>query len=307
MELAIKTDKLTKIYGNEKWGRKALNELTLEVPRGEVFGFLGPNGAGKTTTIYMLLGILKPTSGNGEILGKPLGDQVAKENIGFLPESPTLHLHHTGLSLLNYYGELLNIEPEKRKKKAHEVLELVGLEEAKNKIIKTYSKGMVQRLGFAQAIINEPDLLILDEPTANMDPIGRKEMKNLLIKLREEEKTIFISSHILAEIETICDRVAILKEGNLIKSGTIEELTKEKGTIEIKTKNLSKNSIEAIKGLGGDVITEEGENIIVLDNKEQEYGIIELIRKEECPLISINQGKNTLEDIFYSTVKGENL
>ncbi|MDQ7824140.1 MAG: ABC transporter ATP-binding protein [Candidatus Eremiobacteraeota bacterium] len=222
MEYAIETEKLTKIYRNSKV--KAVDDQTMKVPSGEVFGFLGPNGAGKTTTIYMLLGILRPTSGEGRILGHPLGSNEAKERIGFLPESATMHLHHSGLSLLHYYGALLNMRREDLKTRARKVLELAGLSKAMDQNIATYSKGMLQRLGIAQALLNDPDLLILDEPTANLDPIGRKEVKDLLMHVKEHRKTIFISSHILSDIEQLCDRIAILKEGRLIRSGTIAEL-----------------------------------------------------------------------------------
>jgi ABC-2 type transport system ATP-binding protein len=222
MDYAIETEKLTKIYHNSEI--KAVDEQTLKVPSGEVFGFLGPNGAGKTTTIYMLLGILKPTSGDGKILGKPLGSNEAKERIGFLPESATMHLHHSGLSLLYYYGALLNMEPKKVKSKAEEVLEVAGLSKVMHQNIATYSKGMMQRLGIAQALINDPDLLILDEPTANLDPIGRKEVKDLLVNIKAHGKTIFISSHILSDIEQLCDSIAILNKGRLIRGGTLAEL-----------------------------------------------------------------------------------
>ncbi|HPZ10597.1 MAG TPA: ABC transporter ATP-binding protein, partial [Candidatus Eremiobacteraeota bacterium] len=251
MKLAIETDNLTKTYGNPKNldSVKAVQGLTMEVPSGAVFGFLGPNGAGKTTTIYLLLGILKPTSGKGKLLGRPLGDPRGKGKLGFLPESVNLHLHHTGISLLNYYGELLNINPVRRKERIHEVLEQVGLKESGNKFITTYSKGMVQRLGIAQALLNEPDLLILDEPTANLDPIGRKEVKDLLINIREAGKTIFISSHILSDVESLCDRVCILKGGKIIRAGTMEELNTNKGVIEIRTKNLPEEAGQKITGL----------------------------------------------------------
>jgi len=222
MEYAIETEKLTKIYQNSKV--TAVSEQNLKVPAGAVFGFLGPNGAGKTTTIYMLLGILKPTSGDGKILGKPLGSREAKERIGFLPESATMHLHHSGLSLLHYYGALLNMDPKKLNERAHYVLEVAGLCKAMHQNIATYSKGMIQRLGIAQALLNDPDLLILDEPTANLDPIGRKEIKDLLTGIREHGKTVFISSHILSDIEQLCDRIAIMNEGRLIRNGTMAEL-----------------------------------------------------------------------------------
>jgi ABC-2 type transport system ATP-binding protein len=222
MEYAIETDKLTKVYLNSTV--RAVDEQTLKVPSGAVFGFLGPNGAGKTTTIYMLLGILKPTSGDGKILDKPLGSREAKERIGFLPESATMHLHHSGFSLLQYYGALLNMDLKTLKNRAEQVLEMAGLSKAMHQNITTYSKGMLQRLGIAQAILNDPDLLILDEPTANLDPIGRKEVKDLLVSIKAHGKTIFISSHILSDIEQLCDRVAILNEGKLIRSGTLEEL-----------------------------------------------------------------------------------
>jgi ABC-2 type transport system ATP-binding protein len=222
MDYAIETEKLTKIYQNSSV--RAVDEETLKVPAGEVFGFLGPNGAGKTTTIYMLLGILKPSSGDGKILGKPLGSNEAKERIGFLPESAAMHLHHSGFSLLQYYGALLKMDPKTMKKRAEEVLEVAGLSKAMHQNIATYSKGMMQRLGIAQALLNEPDLLILDEPTANLDPIGRKEVKDLLVNIKAQKKTIFISSHILSDIEQLCDRIAILNSGRLICSGTIAEL-----------------------------------------------------------------------------------
>jgi ABC-2 type transport system ATP-binding protein len=228
MDYAIETEKLTKVYQNSQV--RAVDEQSLKVPAGEVFGFLGPNGAGKTTTIYMLLGILKPTSGDGTILGKPLGSQEAKKRIGFLPESATMHLHHTGFSLLQYYGALLDMDPKTLKSKAEQVLETAGLSKAMHQNIGTYSKGMMQRLGIAQALINDPDLLILDEPTANLDPIGRKEVKDLLAGIKSHGKTIFISSHILSDIEQLCDRIAILNEGRLVRSGTIVELIGDSGT-----------------------------------------------------------------------------
>lgn len=300
---AIKTDKLTKIYGNSNI--KAVDDFTLQVMEGEVFGFLGPNGAGKTTTIYMLLGILKPTSGTGTILGKPLGDRDAKKKLGFLPESVNLHLHHTALSLLDYYGELLDMEPAYRKKRAEEVLEIVGLKDVKNNFINTYSKGMTQRLGLAQAILNEPDLLILDEPTANMDPIGRKEVKDLLHIIRDMKKTIFISSHILSDVESMCDRVCILNKGKLIKTGKIDELTTEKGKTEIRTKGITEEVKDKIKSLGAEFELKGDEQIIFVKDKDREFGVIEILRHNDCPLLSISQSKNTLEEIFYSAVKGE--
>jgi len=184
-------------------------------------------------------------------------------------------------------------------------LELVGLKDAGNKLITSYSKGMVQRLGLAQALIGDPDLLILDEPTANLDPIGRKEVKDLLLHIKEQKKTIFISSHILSDVESTCDRVCILKAGKLIKTGTVEELTKVKDTSEIHTKDLPSEAMEKIKNLGSEVNVKQDEIVIIVNNKEEEFGIIEIIRQNNCPLLSILQNKNTLEDIFYTALKGE--
>jgi ABC-2 type transport system ATP-binding protein len=180
----------------------------------------------------MILGILKPTSGRGTILGKALGDREAKERIGFLPESATMHQHHTGFSLLQFYGSLTNMEPGRLCRRTEEVLEMAGIAKAMHNPITTYSKGMIQRLGIAQALLNEPDLLILDEPTSNLDPIGRKEVKDLLQTLKERHRTIFISSHILSEIEQLCDSVAILNEGKLLKAGPLNELISEGETLE---------------------------------------------------------------------------
>jgi len=223
----IRIKHLTKIYTGQR--AAALENLTLEIPRGAVFGFLGPNGAGKTTTIKLLLGLLQPTSGAIEILNGGPQDLAVKKRIGFLPEQPYFYQYLTGWEFLEFCADIFALPKEKREKQIRAVLEKTGLaQEAWQQKIRTYSKGMEQRLGLAQALINDPELVILDEPMSGLDPLGRREICDLILDLRKEKKTVFFSSHILSDVELLCTHIAILDHGKLLLSGEVKGLKQGK-------------------------------------------------------------------------------
>ena len=208
----IRTENLAKTY---KGGTTALGGLDLEVKAAEVFGFIGPNGAGKSTTIQLLLDFIQPDTGSAWLFDQPVRGTDHRRRLGYLPESVNLHTYYTGRGLLEFYAGLSGVAAGKRARRAAEMLELVSLQDAADRKISKYSKGMVQRLGLAQSLMNDPDLLILDEPTSNLDPVGRRDFRDIVLKLKERGKTVFISSHILSEVGSVCDRVAILHEGQL--------------------------------------------------------------------------------------------
>ncbi len=222
----LRIENLTKDYVTGFTGKKfrALNNLNLEVDEGEIFGFLGPNGAGKTTTIKILLRIIFPTYGTAWILDQKLGEAVQHHKIGYMPENPYFYRFLTGREFLRFYAQLANLPKEDAKKKADRLLDVVGLGYAAKARLSEYSKGMVTRVGLAQALITDPLLLLLDEPMSGLDPIGRREIRDLIASLKEEKKTIFFCSHILADIEMLCDRVAILNKGEMVKLGTVSDM-----------------------------------------------------------------------------------
>ena len=230
METVIKTEKLTKIYhiGFRAKPLIALENLNLEVYKGEIFGFLGHNGAGKSTAIKILMSLIYPTSGKAWLFGEDLTNIKIRSQIGFLPEVPYFYDYLTGKEFLQYYAQLYGINSKKQNKKIDEVLELVNLLSAKNLQLRKYSKGMNQRIGVAQALLNEPKLAILDEPMGGLDPIGRKEVRDIILALKEKGTTVFFSTHILADVEMICDRIAILLKGKLREIGKLNELLSER-------------------------------------------------------------------------------
>lgn len=205
---------------------EALKGVSFRVERGTIFGLLGPNGAGKTTLIKVLLGIVRKTDGTATLLGRPAGDRRGRRRVGYLPENHRIPRHHTANSALEYYGSLSGMSGRDIRRRRPELLELVGLKDWGRSSVKKYSKGMLQRLGLAQALMHDPELLILDEPTDGVDPVGRSEMRAALQQLKSEGKTIFINSHLLQEIELVCDRVVILVQGELRREGLIEEITR---------------------------------------------------------------------------------
>lgn len=250
-EPVIEIRNLTKIY-RDFWGRakvKAVNSLSLEVKKGEIFGLLGPNGSGKTTTLKMLLGLLFPTEGDIKILGKPAHDVSKNEKIGYLPEESYLYRFLNADETLEFYGRLFNMSSALRKERRDKLIEMVGLQHARRRQLKEYSKGMTRRIGLAQALINDPELVILDEPTSGMDPLGTREVKDLILKLRDQGKTVVMSSHLLADVQDVCDRIAILYGGELKVLGGVQELLESKGETQLVTSKLDPAVIEEVRAV----------------------------------------------------------
>ncbi|MBS0261920.1 MAG: ABC transporter ATP-binding protein [Planctomycetes bacterium] len=263
-DIVIQTRNLTKIY-RDFWGRKkvkALNSLSMEVKKGEVFGLLGPNGSGKTTTLKLLLGLLFPTEGEVTILGKPATDVTKNEHIGYLPEESYLYRFLNAEETLDFYGKLFDIPANVRRDRAKKLIERVGLTKARRRQLKEYSKGMTRRIGLAQALINEPDLILLDEPTSGLDPIGSRDMKDLIVELKKEGKTVVMCSHLLADVQDVCDRIAILEGGELKVFGKVQELLKDTGVTQIKTSRLTDAAVKDVR----DVLARHGAQVMEVDH-----------------------------------------
>src|SRR5450755_539959 len=239
---AIETEHLTKVY-KDFWGRdkvRALDDLTLTIHRGEVFGLLGPNGSGKSTTIKLLLGLIFPTRGTASILGVPAGSTAINEKIGFLPEESYLYRFLNGEEILEFYGRLFKIDRRTLKKRVPELLDIVGLDaKARKRKLREYSKGMARRIGLAQALINNPDLILLDEPTTGLDPIGTREMKDLILSLKQQGKTVLLCSHLLADVQDVCDRITILFRGKMQELGHVRDLLQVKDITQIQARGMT--------------------------------------------------------------------
>ena len=243
-DIVVETRNLTKVY-RDFWGRqkvRALKALDLTVRRGEVFGLLGPNGSGKTTTMKLLLGLLFPTSGDIHMLGKPATDVGKNAKIGYLPEESYLYRFLNAEETLDFYGRLFSMSSAVRRQRVAQLISMVGLESARKRQLREYSKGMARRLGLAQALINDPELILLDEPTSGLDPIGTRNMKDLILDLKQQGKTIIMSSHLLADVQDVCDRIGILHQVELKELGRVEDLLKVTDQIEIRVSGLSEDA-----------------------------------------------------------------
>lgn len=300
MAAAIEIQGLTKKF-LQRGEVVAVDNLTLEVQEGEIFGFLGPNGAGKTTTIKMLLGLIFPTAGTATMLGRPIGDVDARRQISYLPESPYFYDHLTGGELLDFFGRLFGIEDSTRRQKIDQLMDLVGLKNDKQKQLKQYSKGMLQRIGLAQALINDPKLLIFDEPTSGLDPVAHIEIRNLIESLRDQGKTVFLSSHQLSDVELVCDRVAILNYGRLVKMGAVDELVQGSRT-EIIAERVAPEGLEAIRRLSPDTIHADGRLTAYHEDPDAVNQIVDLVRTHGGRVVSVVPQRRRLEDIFVETV-----
>ena len=298
-DVVIQTEQLAKTYGRIE----ALKGVTLSVRRGEIFGLLGQNGAGKTTMVKILLGITNRTAGHAELLGEAAGTVSVRRRVGYLPEDHRFPDYHTGASLLDFYGSLLDVARRDRDKRASELLELVGLKGRKDYKIRTYSKGMKQRLGIAQALINDPEIIFLDEPTDGVDPVGRREIRVLLHQLKEEGKTIFLNSHLLGEVELICDRVVILQRGEVIREGDIATLTQQRGYYLIGVGPGEQFPRDEVAKLGYGV-SRDGE-LWEVGLKEGQVidPVVELLRARGLHLRHLAEKRQTLEDLFIQTVE----
>lgn len=300
MAAAIETKQLTKSYKSRSLGTvNVVDSLDLHVEEGEIFGFLGPNGAGKTTTIKMLLGIIYPTSGEGYVLGREIGDMDVHKVISYLPERPYYYEHMTGMELLRFYDSLFGNND---KAKCQRLLERVNLAADASKTISQYSKGMQQRVGLAQSLLNDPKLLFLDEPTGGLDPIAHTEIRDLILNFREEGRTVFISSHELSEVERICDRVAIIHRGKIRRQGSLTELLKG-GRIEIIAEGATREFADSIKSKDVIVSFADGRLIVDVPEDEDPNSIIDGLRSSKSKIISIIPRRKRLEDLFVETVK----
>ena len=281
-DVVIETRSLSKIY-RDFWGRKkvlALKALDIEVRRGEVFGLLGPNGSSKSTTIKLILGLLFPTSGRVLVFDRDAAEIKKNERIGYLPEESYLYKFLNAEETLDFYGRLFDMSAELRRQRVEELLGLVGLQRARKRQLKEYSKGMTRRVGLAQALINDPDLVLLDEPTTGLDPIGSREMKDLILKLRDQGKTVLLCSHQLADVQDVCDRVAILHQGDLKELGRVDELLKVRDVTEVHARNLS----EAAKTEIAAVIKRHGGIVDSIDNPTMtmEELFLDIVQKSDA-------------------------
>jgi ABC-2 type transport system ATP-binding protein len=276
----VETRKLTKIY-RDFWGRQkktALRALNIEIRKGEIFGLLGPNGSGKTTTIKLLLGLLFPTDGDAFVFGQPAADVRKNEKIGYLPEESYLYRFLNAEETLDFYGRLFNLDPAVRRRRAAELIEKVNLKNDRKRTLREYSKGMRQRIGLAQALINDPDLVILDEPTSGLDPLGTRWMKDLILELRNQGKTVIMCSHRLEDVQDVCDRIAILNEGELQSYGEVRTLLQDINRVELRASNIQ-----------------------LTDELRRE--IEELLARHGGKLDSIGHPTTTLEDYFLRIVE----
>ena len=304
----ITVDHLSKIFKVGFWGRRvtAVDELSLDVRRGEIYGFLGPNGAGKTTTIKMLMGLIYPSRGTAHLFGRPVGDQTAKAKIGFLPESPYFYDYLTSREFLRFYGHLFGLLGATLDKRIDELLELVGMTHARNLQLRKFSKGMLQRVGIAQALINDPELIILDEPMSGLDPIGRKEVRDLIVRLKESGKTVMFSSHILHDAELLCDRVAMIMKGKLVACGQVSELIDHGTTqeVEMVVDRLSPEGIDELRPLAIKTVLHGERVMAILASQRQVDEALEVLRANHAKLVSLIPHKASLEDLFIHKAKG---
>ncbi len=301
---SIQTNGLTKVYSSafKKKQVQALVDLHLGVPEGTIFGLLGPNGAGKTTLVKLLLGITFPTFGDATVLGEPTSNYKVKKRVGYLPENHKYPPYLTGGEVMNFFGKLSGLKGKYLEKKIDELLDMMKLLKWKKTKVKNYSKGMMQRLGLAQAMINDPELIFLDEPTDGVDPIGRKEIRDILIDLKKQSKTIFLNSHLLSEVELITDRVGILNKGKLIREGTVQELTEKKEEYFLRIEGDSKPFPGNIENVTATKL-DDGRYSLNVASTEDLNKMIDKLRANGIMIYELIKHKNTLEEMFISLIE----
>ncbi len=292
---------LEKIPGGARIHRQveAVRGISFEVRQNEIFGFLGPNGAGKTTTIKMVLGLIFPTRGSATIFGRPIGDRRAREKMGFLPENPYLYQYLTGGELMDLCARLVGVPSHERRKAIGDLLERVGLGYASDLQVRKFSKGMLQRLGIAQSLLGDPDLLILDEPMTGLDPIGRKEVRDLLLDQKRRGKTLFFSSHILSDVEMLCDRVAIVHRGELAAYGTLDELLRpEARHVEVELANVTEATRDVLSPLATHVSLAGTRLHATIEGEGNVDALLDAARANGARVVSVAPRRESLEDLF---------
>lgn len=304
---AIEIKNLVKRYRNiitREWVA-AVNDISLDVYSGEIFGFLGPNGAGKTTTIKALLGLIFPESGTISVLGAPAGDNSVKHQISYLPESPYFYEHMSAREVLRFYASLFGMSGAERDKRVDYLIDLVGLGTAGTKPLRAFSKGMLQRVGIAQSLVNDPKILFFDEPTSGLDPIAHRDIRDLILHLKNEGRTLFLSSHQLSDVEMVCDRVSILYRGKLRKVGRVDELIAG-GSVEILAEKVAANDTALAKLKDISVTTEQqGQHLMIVSTAatSSKNAVVDWVRSNGGNIISMTPTRRTLEDIFIETVR----
>jgi ABC-2 type transport system ATP-binding protein len=308
--VAITIEQVTKVYEPLwPWHRSStvLSDVSLSVTKGEIFGFLGHNGAGKTTTMKILLGLLRPTSGRVDVLGAPAGDVATHSKLGYLPEAPYFYDYLTAEEFLEFYGKLAGMSRDAIQSRISILLEQVGLQEAQHRQLRKFSKGMLQRIGLAQALIQDPELVVLDEPMSGLDPMGRKEVRDLILSLREQGKTVFFSTHILSDVEMVCDRVGILAKGKMLALGKVEDLVGAHlaQSIELVCDGVIGTQIEPVQRLALRTLQNGTRCLMVLPGHECLDEILEALRRAGAKLVSIIPHKGSLEELFVHKSHGE--
>jgi ABC-2 type transport system ATP-binding protein len=298
MAPALETRRLRKLFGE----KVAVRGLDLEVARGEVFGFLGPNGAGKSTSMKMLLGLVKPTSGIARVLGKPAGEVRVRAKVGYLPEHFRFYDWLTGAELLNVYGRLYGMPRHVLRERVPTLLDDVGLSMHSDKQLKEYSKGMLQRVGLAQALLNEPDLVFLDEPTSGLDPAGRRLVRDIIHAERDRGATVFLNSHLLGEVEVTCDRVAFIKHGEVLETRHIDALKDGAVRVSIRTGPLNAAALEQLRTLAGEIRREQDRVSFGLPGRGQVPEIVRMLVAHGVDVYDVIPEKTSLEDLFFKIV-----
>ncbi len=303
---AIEILDLEKSYLVGFWRKRpkvALRALRLTIEEGEVFGFLGPNGAGKTTTLKLLMGLVFPTAGTARLLGFDLDDPRVKSKIGFLPEQPYFYDHLSARELLNYYGQLSGVPAKGRSARVEQMLARVGLTDSAGVQLRKFSKGMLQRVGLAQAILHDPELVFLDEPMSGLDPMGRREVRDLIQQLRHEGKTVFFSTHILSDAEALCDRVGVIHQGELRGVGSVADLTSEKqGKVEIVFYTQDQKVPLALANLGAEAKV-SGDMVNAVLPEGQQEAALDVLRRERLRLISLTPVRSSLEEYYVQKLR----
>ena len=304
---AIETEKLGKEHRIGFWRKRvcALSQLDLTVHEGEIFGYLGPNGAGKTTTLKLLMGLLRPTSGEARILGRPPGDVRIQHQVGFLPEQPAFYEYLTGRELLNFYGQLLGLDRSIRRERIESLVLQLRIESALDLQLRKYSKGMVQRIGLVQALLNDPKVILLDEPMSGLDPIGRREVRDLLLRLKEEGKTVFFSSHVIPDVEVVCDRVGILVSGRLVAQGSLNEMLEAQiASIEVTISRVPPEALEDVSYLLMTKPVKRGERVLL--TVKDEGVLAELLARlldGKAVIHAVVPQRESLEEYFFRHVQ----
>jgi ABC-2 type transport system ATP-binding protein len=291
-DAAIHTVGLSKAYGVVR----AVDELSMTVPRGEIFGFLGPNGAGKTTSVKLLTGLSNATSGKAWVLGKPVGDVATRRRIGYLPEMFRYQPWMSALEVLNLHCELADVPSSERRAETEEALVTVGLADRANDRVVTFSKGMQQRLGLGVALLGKPELVFLDEPTSALDPVGRKEVRDIIVSLRDRGTTVFLNSHLLSEVQQVCDRVAVVERGRVVASGTMQELLGS-GEVRIRVTDLDEAGMQAIAPFGTASWSDDLLTVVGVTPERVPDLVAELVRAG-ARVHSVERGRQTLEERF---------